>query len=388
MDLNLAEQVRFVLWVLVHLATYIGPFIFLYAVYLVVSMPLRRRERARLLLHLLELGIADGRTPERALIQAAASRDRQLGGRFHQLAALLESGLRLDEALASLPRMVPPEIAAMLRAGGELGDIRHVLPACRQWLNDPISQVRGALNYVAVLAFIVFPAVPLVFAITTVVVLPKFEMIVQDMGGGQMPALTNAVFSSRKLFLALALVPMFFFQALVFFYAAGPRGREMANSLGLGRASDWLLWTLPWRRNRMKRDFTTMLALMLDAGVPEPRAVTLAAGSTANSFFQTRVDRMLGQLSGGTKLVDALATLDDRGELRWRLANARHSRQGFFNALNGWLQALDARAFQQEQTAAHVLTTALVLVNGACVGLFVSAMFLALMKISAEAPLW
>lgn len=138
----------------------------------------------------------------------------------------------------------------------------------------------------------------------------------------------------------------------------------------------------------MKRDFTTMISLLLDAGVSEPRAVALAAGSTANRTFQARVARMQEQLAGGTSLMDALAALDDRGELRWRLANASHSRQGFFYALNGWLQSLDARAFQQEQTAAHVLTTALVFVNGACIGLFVTAMFLALIKISEEAPLW
>jgi type II secretory pathway component PulF len=388
MNIDLAAQVRSVLWVIAYVVAYVGPFIFLYGVYLLVSMPLRRRERARLLLHLLELGAADGRTPERALIQAAASRDRALGGRFYQLAAYLESGMRLDQALASVPRIVPPEIAAMIRAGAELGDIRRVLPACQQWLNDPLSQTRGALNYVVVLGFIVLPVVPVMFGMAAVFVLPKFELIMQDLGGGGLPALTQAVFSSRFLLVGVPILLMLFFQALIFFYVAGPRGREMATAIGLGRISDWLLWALPWRRNRMKRDFTTMLSLLLDAGVPEPRAVTLAARSAANRRFQARVARMQEQLAGGTKLVDALAALDDRGELRWRMGNASHSRQGFFNALNGWLQALDARAFQQEQTAAHVLTTALVFVNGACIGLFVTAMFLALIKISEEAPLW
>jgi type II secretory pathway component PulF len=387
MNFDAAAQVRLVLWVIAYIAAYIGPFIFLYLVYLLVSMPLRRRERARLLLSLLELGINDGRTPERALIQAASSHDRMLGNRFFQLAALLESGLRLDQALARLPRMLPPEIAGMLRVGIELGDIRKVLPACRQLLNDPVSQVRGALNYVAVLGFIILPVMPVMFGMATIYVLPRFEMIVQDMGG-DLPALTRAVFSSRLLLVGVPVTLMLFFQALIFFYVVGPRGREMAASIGLGHLADWLLWSMPWRRSRIKRDFTAMLSLLLDAGVAEARAVALAAEGTANSRFQKRAAHMQAQLAGGVNLVDALARLDRRGELRWRIANASQSRHGFFNALNGWLQALDARAFQQEQTAAHVVTTALVFINGACVGLFVTAMFLALVKMTEGAPLW
>jgi hypothetical protein len=66
---------------------------------------------------------------------------------------------------------------------------------------------------------------------------------------------------------------------------------------------------------------------------------------------------------------------DDNGEFHWRLTNAIHARGGFLEALDGWHEALDAKAFQQEETATHTLTSGLVIVNGIIVGLIATAMF-------------
>ena len=67
-----------------------------YLIYFLLTLPMRRNERARMFLDLLELGLKEGRTPEAAITGAAASRDRSLGVRFHLLAAYLEQGMRLS----------------------------------------------------------------------------------------------------------------------------------------------------------------------------------------------------------------------------------------------------------------------------------------------------
>src|SRR5262245_46708137 len=87
----------------------------LYAVYFLVSLPLRRRERARLFLDLLELGLSSGHSAEQSILTAARSHDRVMGVRFHLVAAYLDQGLRLEQALAKVPRFLPPQINAMLR---------------------------------------------------------------------------------------------------------------------------------------------------------------------------------------------------------------------------------------------------------------------------------
>src|SRR5437773_3862344 len=134
----------------------------LFVVYFLLTLPIRRKERARLLLDVLELGLNEGRAPEAALIDAARSRDRSFGARFHLLVAHLEKGISLRAGLETVPRLLPPEINAMLKVGEKIGDLRKILPACRQLLNDSVSHVRGALNYLLVLGFAVMPAVVLV----------------------------------------------------------------------------------------------------------------------------------------------------------------------------------------------------------------------------------
>ena len=131
-----------------------------------------------------------------------------------------------------------------------------------------------------------------------------------------------------------------------------------------------------------------MLAVLLDAGLPEAEGVRLAAEATANRVVLSRATRVRQRLADGVRLADALKAMDDAGELHWRLANARPARGGFRCALAGWHEALDAKAFQQEQAAAQFATTTMVLFNGAIVASFVLAIFLVLIDLVNQATLW
>ncbi len=59
----------------------------LYGIYFLLTIPLRRDERARIFLDILQLGLKDGQTPEAAIINASTSNDKSFGARFHILAA-------------------------------------------------------------------------------------------------------------------------------------------------------------------------------------------------------------------------------------------------------------------------------------------------------------
>jgi type II secretory pathway component PulF len=371
------------------IAAYIGPFAVFYGVYWLMSMPLRRRERARLFLDLLETGVNDGHAAEHVIVEAAHTKDPMLGARFHLLAAYLEEGVRLPEALAKVPRLLPPEVAAMLKVGAELGDIRRVLPACRQTLNDALSQTRGALNYLAITVFVLLPSVPVLTWMISVFVLPKFEMIARDMTDDALPMLTQVVFGMRYPFVLFEVLAMLTLQFLAVCYIAGPRLRQALRAVPpLGWLIDRLFWTLPWRRKRMQRDFATMLALLLDAGVPEGRALKISAEATNNSLFIRRARAAVYELARGVKLPEAVRALDGHRELEWRLTNAAHNSSGFVAALRGWFEALDAKAFQQEQAAAQTFTTAVVLWNGLVVGAFVVAVFQFLTSLTQNIALW
>src|SRR5947209_17133098 len=149
-----AGFVFFVVYIITGLLPFLG---FIYLIYFFTTLPMRRNERARLFLNLLEHGLNLGRSPERAIVEASSSHDRSLSVRFHLLAAHLEQGLRLSQALDKVRHFLPPRISAMLKTGERIGDVGKVLPACRYLVQDAVSHVRAALNYLILLVFVVTP---------------------------------------------------------------------------------------------------------------------------------------------------------------------------------------------------------------------------------------
>jgi len=370
----------------------VGPVLFLaYGLYFLVTLPFRRQERARFFLDLLENGLRQGRSPERTIIELGHCQDRSMGARFHLLAAHLEKGLKLGQGLEKVPRLLAPPLVAMIKAGEETGNVGRVLPACRMMMRDGQSQVRSAFNYVIVVFLVLLPVVPAILLMLRSVVMPRYRAIFQGFDAnalqpGASPFPSGAMaWAGVLVWCQVGLTIAVYF--LVLLYIGGPRVSSWLNRVFDGFAAR-LAWVLPWRRERMRRDFSALLAVLLDAGLPEERAVTLAAAATANSLFIARARRVVLDLKGGVKLTEAVQRLDDSGEFKWRLANAVHSRGGFLAALNGWLEALDARAFQSEQAASQLMTTGLVIFNGVIVAFVAAAIFMPLIALVNLAALW
>jgi hypothetical protein len=105
-------------------------------------------------------------------------------------------------------------------------------------------------------------------------------------------------------------------------------------------------------------------------------------------IFEKRVQRVVTALESGRKLVDALQELDHTGEFAWRLKNASHRARNVRASLCGWLESLDAKAFQQQQAAAQFMTSALVILNGLLVGVFIIGAFSGLVSVIDAGVLW
>lgn len=335
--------------------------------YCLLSLPAKREEKARLFLHLVENCLRQGRPIEPAIIDMANTHDRSPGVQFHLLAAYLEEGDRLGDALRKVPRLLPPSLAGLLRAGLEMGDLGATLPACRMQLRDARSGMTGAFNYFLVVAFGLVPFALFLFNGLLVFVMPKLREIFESMGEGEgMNWIWMAIHALQwgwwaELGLGGAMV------LAVVAYAGGP---ALTARLRHPRCAplDWIAWRVPWKRHRMQRNFAAALALLLDRNVPEADALRIAADCAANEIFRRRAQAAIARLAAGEPLTQAISELDSAGEVRWRLANAMHAKGGFLRALGGWLEALDARAFQEEQAAGHILSTAMVVFNGTVVG--------------------
>lgn len=326
--------------------------------------PYREQMRAEFLLDVIESAVREGRRVEQHIVQLAETEDPALGVPFHMLAGYLKRGWTLVPALEKVPALAPPQVCAILKAGLESGNLGRVLPAARAMLRDGPSQSLASVNYQVMLAIVFNPLILLLLPVFSVKIVPVFVEIISG-HGRPVPHMVSIFQSVAPLvFLGLIVLVLFiYFLALVML--GGPRVVTWLEA-GLPEVSHRVWVCLPWRRKRMMRDFSAMLGLLLDAGLPEPRAVTHAAGSTANRVFESRAARVVIRLEAGEKLTDAIVALDDSGELHWRLQNAVHG-AGFVQALAGWGESLDAQAFRQEQGTAQFITTLLLLLNGATV---------------------
>lgn len=340
-----------------------------------LSLPMQRRDRARFFLDLLETAIERGQPVEQAILSAAESRDRVMGVRFYLLASHIENGARFGEALQKVPGFLPPQVNAMLHAGEKLGDLQKVLPACREVLRVSPDTARTTMHYMVGVLLVFAPICAWMIWLQMIFVVPKFKEVAAGMGAPLWP-ITRFVFAIAPKLALFEVVLFVVLLSLAIFYISGPNlMRWLQAKFRPFLLLDWLVWQVPWKRKKLLRAFSAMLAVLLDGGVPEAEAVRLAGESTASAVGRRRARRVIAALEKGVKLDEAVRAFDDNGEFHWRLTNAIHTRGGFMNALRGWHEALDAKAFQQEETATHAMTSGLVILNGAIVALVATAMF-------------
>lgn len=355
-------------------------------VYSLLVLPLRNQERARVFLDLLETGFAEGHSAETTIMEFARLRDRKLGRGFFRLVTHLQAGLRLSQALEKVPGLLPPQLVAMLAVGEQIGDTRKVLPACRKALTSASSKTSSTINYL-ILFLALNPCGGWVWPFIAIIILPKFRQVTVEYGGGHLPPLFQFLCAHALLLTALQWSLIGTSCLLLIARDLSPKMTRWFTRV-LKPMIDAINYRLPWRRKRLERDFTAMLALLLDAEVPEEQAVTLAAQGTDNLAFMRRGAVVAKRLRDGVIFLEAIRGIDDTGELRWRLTNAMHGHGGFMKALAGWHEALEAKAYQLEQAVSQTITTGLVILNGCLVGLIAIGVFQVLISIVWEVSLW
>jgi type II secretory pathway component PulF len=355
------------------------------ALYSLAILPLRRRERTRMFLDLIRVGLSEGRSVEQTIVSVAESRDRELGARFYLLAAYLEQGRRFDEAVQVASTGMPPQIIAVLKAAPEAGGLAKLLPAARRILTDASSRAHSSMNYLVLALMLFTPGLLAALPMWRIYVWPKMEVLWIDLET-PMPQLTQFLANNVALVLSCYGLMIGFYAMITFFYLAHPQFGKGGGVLRLFR--DWFAWQIPWARKRGLRNFSVMLGTLLDSEVPEPTALRLASESTDNSGFIRRCRKMADKLKQGSNLIEVVGELDSSGELGWRLSNAAQGKHDFVRSLQGWHESLEGKAFQAEQTAAHLITSSFIIINGAFIGLFVSAVFLTIVSIINEGTLW
>ena len=208
-----------------------------------LSMPMRRRDRALFFLDLIETVLDRGQSVEQAILSAAENRDRAIGVGYFMVAAHIEGGARLGEALEKVPTFLPPQVNAMLRAGEKLGDLKKVLPACREVLRIAPDTVRTTMHYMVAILLLFAPiAVFMIFLIMTFVV-PKFREVADGMGVELWPV-TYFVFAITPYIILFEAVIFLALMTVALIYMGGP-GFVRWFQFRSVPVVDWITWRVP-----------------------------------------------------------------------------------------------------------------------------------------------
>ncbi|MEJ0089826.1 MAG: type II secretion system F family protein [Limisphaerales bacterium] len=224
---------------------------FVFLIHFFFSLPMRRMERARLFLDLVVSALNRGQAVEEMILSLASSRDRTIGMRFHLLAAYVEGGSRFGDALEKVPRFLPPQISAILRAGEKLGDPKKVLPACRELLLDRPAAVRSAMHYLIFVVLLFSPVFIFVVTMTMVFVIPKFKEVAAGMGI-HLPLMAQFVFTHTSWLIASELIITIMMLLATLLYIGGPGFVRWFQFRGLP-VVDWIAWHVPWKQKRLQR---------------------------------------------------------------------------------------------------------------------------------------
>lgn len=357
-----------------------------YGVWVIFARPLRQRNRANCLLGALRFGRGRGLSVESVLQSMAEGRLIRHRG-IRRAARAVSAGGDVEQAFHGLGTAVPLQVRGFLAAGTRLGDLNRVLPLAERVVARQRSRTEAFSHYLFLILF--YWGILFFVSLSQIIILPKYRRIFDNMFGLENNPLSDSGALQAAGVFGYILTAITVLLVLVAASYILDR-RCIAHRLRL--PLDFLVQAvLPWRRKRSRRDFGLMLAACLEAGLQESEAVKLAAASTGDEWLKHQARRAGFLLSEGDSLPDVCALLFDRtGELAWRLRTSQTGDKGpgALDAIEGWCRYLEAGAYRDEQAAAQLGSTIMLLGAAVFVGLMAYALLHPLAQLVEGMSLW
>lgn len=191
----------------------------------------------------------------------------------------LKEGSQLSKAMIDQEGMFPDLLIRMVQAGEKTGKLDEVLEKMSEHYNKELKtsrQIRGAMIYPAVLAFL---AVAAVLALLYVVI-PSFSGIFEQ-SGMAMPLPTRIVLAASNFVRSYWYILFGVTGILVFLFL-----RYRSTEVGRYQLDRLKLW-LPVIKGPMQKivtaRFASTLAILTSAGIPLVEAIESAASTTNNA---------------------------------------------------------------------------------------------------------
>ena len=313
----------------------------------------------------------------RQLAKDAGSRTMQR--LMEDIAADLETGMPIEEAVEKRKASFPPLYGRILKAGIETGRLGEMLTSLNRHLEIARRTRRivfEALCYPTVVFLLAISVIT--FVILTVV--PTFSQVLSDMSSGhaRLPVLTRFFFDLSDHILAIwgvliAAVAVFaiFYKSLSF-TSQGRRVKESILSAVplLGRVL---------RSGSLAR-LSEAMGVLVGAGTAMPQCLRLAGQTSGSEHLRRDTEQLADQVEQGHGLLDAAPLCRSIPMLflySVQLGSQRNELQDHLYSL-GQMYARQTDCYQNRLQA--ILLPVLIIVLGLLIGTMVAAMFLPVIK--------
>lgn len=217
----------------------------------------------------------------------------------------VEQGSTFSEALRRHPAIFDELFVNLVNAGEVGGILDSIMGRLSIYIEKRaklLSQVKGALTYPSIVVVVAFG----VMAILMSFVIPAFENMFQNFGGGRenLPAITRAMLAASDIFvsyswaIALALIGAVFGFLQIY---KNPKGKRVIHKSML---------TLPVMGSVMEKiavaRFTRTLGTLLQSGVPILDALEICSKTAGNVIIQEGIMGVRQAVSEGQNMADPL----------------------------------------------------------------------------------
>jgi type IV pilus assembly protein PilC len=236
-------------------------------------------------------------------ILATQSENKRFGKILGSVKASVEGGLTLSAALGKHPKIFDDLFVNLVAAGEAGGILDSILQRLSIYMEKAMKlkrRVKGAMVY----PLSIIGIAALVVTILLTKVIPVFEKMFKDFGGGKLPMPTQVVIEISH---ALAHYLPYIVALLI---AGGAALRMVLRTPGGREAFDGMLLKLPVLGNVLRKvvvaRFTRTMGTLLSSGVPILDALEICGKTAGNTVVQKGIMYARAQISEGKDMATPL----------------------------------------------------------------------------------
>jgi type IV pilus assembly protein PilC len=236
-------------------------------------------------------------------ILSSQSENKRFGKILGSVKASVEGGLTLSAALGKHPKVFDDLFVNLVAAGEAGGILDSILQRLSIYMEKAMKlkrRVKGAMVY----PLSIIGIAALVVTILLTKVIPVFEKMFKDFGGGKLPMPTQVVIEISH---ALA---HYLPYIVAFLIAGGAALRMVLRTPGGREAFDGMLLKLPVLGNVLRKvvvaRFTRTMGTLLSSGVPILDALEICGKTAGNTVVQKGIMYARAQISQGKDMATPL----------------------------------------------------------------------------------